>query len=57
MLGYGFDLDLMKETDIIKKGMIHTTIEKETEILNTLKETCDKLGIKYSSSLCYPIKS
>ena len=51
MLGYGFDLDLLKNTEIIKQGMIHSTIEGQTKILNKLKLICNKLGIKYSSDL------
>ncbi len=31
--------------------MVHSTIEGETNILNHLKEVCDKLGIKYSKDL------
>ena len=51
MLGYGFDPEMIKKTEIIKKGMVHSTVEGETEILNRLKEICDKLGIVYSSNL------
>ena len=51
MLGYGFDPEKLKETDIIKKGMIHSTVEGETRILNRLKEEFDNLGIKYDSNL------
>ena len=51
MLGYGFDPERLKETEIIKKGMIHSTIEGETKILNKLKETCDRLGIIYDPNL------
>lgn len=32
--------------------MVHTTIEKETQVLNTLKGICDEIGIKYSENLC-----
>lgn len=51
MLGYGFDLEKLKQTEIIKKGMIHSTIEGETKILNELKKICDRLGIIYSKDL------
>ena len=51
MLGYGINLDLIKDTEIIKQGMIHSTIEGQTKILNQLKLICDKLGIKYSHDL------
>ena len=51
MLGYGFDLNKLKETEIIKEGMIHSTVEGQTKILNRLKKVCDDLGIKYSKSL------
>ncbi len=51
MLGYGFDLDKLKETEIIKEGMIHSTVEGQTKILNQLKSVCDDLGIKYSDNL------
>ena len=49
MLGYGFDIDKIKDSQIIKDGMVHSTIDGETKILNKLKEICDNLGIKYSS--------
>lgn len=51
MLGYDFNLEKLKETEIIKKGMIHSTVEGETRILNRLKEVCDNLGIIYDSDL------
>lgn len=51
MLGYGFNLDLIKNAEIIQKGMIHSTIEGETKILNQLKSICDRLGIIYSKDL------
>lgn len=51
MLGYGFDIDKIKDSQIIKDGMVHSTIEGETKILNKLKKICDNLGIKYSSDL------
>ena len=51
MLGYGIDLEVMKESEIIKEGFIHSTVEGQTEILDRLKYICDKLGIKYSKDL------
>ena len=51
MLGYGFDIDKLKETEIIKEGMIHSTVEGQTKILNQLKKVCDSLGITYSKDL------
>ena len=51
MLGYGFDPELLKNTDIIKDGMVHSTIEGETNILNKLKSIADSLGIRYSDNL------
>ncbi len=51
MLGYGMNLELLKNTEIMKKGMVHSTIEGQTKILNQLKSICDKLGIKYSHDL------
>ena len=51
MLGYGLDLSVMKSSELIKKGQIHSTIEGQTSILNKLKEVCDKLNIKYSPIL------
>lgn len=51
MLGYGMDLDKLRNTEIIKNGMVHSTIEGETKILNQLKSICDKLGIIYSKDL------
>ena len=51
MLGYGFDPKILKESQIIKKGTIHSTIESESKILNKLKKICDSLRIKYSNNL------
>ena len=51
MLGYGINPDILRGTEIIQKGMIHSTIEGETKILNQLKSICDKLGIMYSDNL------
>ena len=51
MLGYGINLDLIKDTEIMKQGMVHSTVEGQTKILNQLKLICDKLGIKYSYDL------
>ena len=51
MLGYGFNLEKIKETEIMKKGMVHSTIEGEEKILSQLKNICDKLGIKYTKEL------
>lgn len=52
MLAYGPDLEILKQSELIQKGMVHSTIEGETIILNRLKEICDKLGIKYTKDLC-----
>ncbi len=51
MLGYGFNPELLKRTEIIKQGLVHSTVEDEIKNLNQLKSVCDKLGIKYSSNL------
>ena len=51
MLGYGMDLELLKNTEIMKQGMVHSTVEGQTKILNQLKQICDELGIKYSEEL------
>ena len=51
MLGYGFDINILKNTDIIKEGMVHSTVEGQTKILNELKSVCDDLGIIYSKDL------
>ena len=51
MLGYGMDLELLKNTEIIKQGMVHSTVEGQTKILNQLKHICDKLGVRYSYDL------
>ena len=51
MLGYGMDLELLKNTDIIKQGMVHSTVEGQTIILNQLKHICDQLGVRYSYDL------
>lgn len=54
MLGYGFDIDILKQSEIIKKGFVHSTIDSETNILNKLKSICDKLGIKYDKDIYIP---
>ena len=51
MLGYGVNLEILKNTEIMKQGMIHSTVEGQTKILNQLKSICNKLGIKYSQDL------
>lgn len=51
MLGYGIDLEKMKNSEIIKRGFVHSTVEGETKILNKLKQVCDNLGIIYSKDL------
>ncbi len=51
MLGYGIDLEVMKKSEIIKEGYVHSTIEGQSEILDKLKHVCDELGIKYSLDL------
>ena len=51
MLGYGFDPELIKDTEIMKQGQVHSTVDGQTKILNQLKLICDKLGIKYSDNL------
>ena len=51
MLGYGFDIDLLSKTKIIKDGVVHSTVEGQTKILNMLKKVCDDLGLKYSDNL------
>lgn len=51
MLGYGFDVEQLKQTEIIKRGFEHSTIEGESKILEFLKSVCDKLGIKYADGL------
>ncbi len=51
MLGYGIDLNVMKNSEIIKEGFVHSTVEGQAKILDELKSVCDKLGIKYSENL------
>lgn len=51
MLGYGIDLEVMKKSEIIKEGYVHSTVEGQSEILDKLKHICDELGIKYSLDL------
>lgn len=51
MLGYGIDLEMMKKSEIIKEGYVHSTVEGQSEILDKLKHVCDELGIKYSLDL------
>jgi len=51
MLGYGFDPNILNQAQIIKEGMIHSTVEGQTIILNQLKKICDSLGIIYSKDL------
>ena len=51
MLGYGIDLEVMKKSEIIQEGFVHSTVEGQSEILDRLKHVCDELGIKYSLDL------
>ena len=51
MLGYGFDPNILNKTQIIREGMVHSTVEGQTKILNQLKKICDSLGIVYSKDL------
>ena len=51
MLGYGINLDVMRESEIIKRGFVHSTVDKETSILNHLKSICDDLKISYTKDL------
>ena len=51
MLGYGIDLEVMKKSEIIKEGYVHSTVEGQSEVLDKLKHVCDELGIKYSLDL------
>ena len=51
MLGYGIDLEVMKKSEIIKEGYVHSTVEGQSEILDKFKHVCDELGIKYSLDL------
>ena len=51
MLGYGIDLNVKKNSEIIKEGFVHSTVEGQAKILDELKSVCDKLGIKYSENL------
>ena len=37
MREYGIDLEKMKNSEIIKRGFVHSTVEGETKILNKLK--------------------
>ena len=37
MLGYGLDLDVMKKSEIIKEGFVHSTVEGQSKILDRLK--------------------
>ena len=48
---YGIDLEVMKKSEIIKEGYVHSTVEGQSEILDKLKHVCDELGIKYSLDL------
>ncbi len=54
MLGYGIDLEKIKDTQIMIKGLVHSTIEGETVNLSYYKSVCDKLGIIYSPDLNIP---
>ena len=51
MLGYGFNPSILSKTQIIKDGMVYSTVEGQTKILNQLKRVCDSLGIVYSRDL------
>lgn len=51
MLGYGVSIKQLMTSELIQNGLIHSTISKETRILNYLKSVCKSLGIKYSLDL------
>jgi len=51
MLGYGIDFEKIRGSEIIKKGLLHSTVEEEMKNLNYYKSVCDKLGIVYSEKL------
>jgi len=51
VLGYKIDIDKMKKTKIIREGLVHSTIEGETERLNYIKTVCNKLNIKYDENI------
>ena len=44
MLGYGMNLEVLKNTEIMQQGMVHSTIEGQTKILNQLKLICFMYG-------------
>jgi len=54
MLGYGIDLEKIKNTEIMIRGLIHSTVERESVSLDNYKSICDKLGIIYSENLLIP---
>lgn len=54
MLGYGIDLEKIENTEIMVKGLMHSTVEGESKSLNYYKSICDKLGIIYSENLIIP---
>lgn len=54
MLGYGINIEKIKDTEIMIKGLVHSTIEGETKSLDYYKSICDKLGIRYSNNLNIP---
>ena len=51
MLGYGLDLEKIKNSEIIKRNSDYSTVEKEKNILDKLKKVCDRIGITYSKDL------
>lgn len=51
MLGYGLDLEKIKNSEIIKRNSDYSTVEKEKNILDKLKKVCDGIGIIYSKDL------
>lgn len=55
MLGYGIDIEKIKNSEIIKRNSSYSTLEREKNILNKLKKVCDSLGIIYSQDLSVTI--
>jgi predicted metal-dependent phosphoesterase TrpH len=54
MLGYGINFEKIRNTEIMIKGLVHSTIEGETKSLEFYKSICDKLGMKYENNLLIP---
>jgi len=55
LLGYGVDLNVMKESELIKKCFVHSTIETESIICKVGGISKDTVNLSDTKPMCNPI--